>query len=157
MTPFIEKTNRFDVPPEYCLAWCNDFRPEDDQNLTGGRDLINVTRLADGRIKREFVTPLGPFMTVTTVTTPRWVSAGEQYDKKGRVVARWDVTEWVEPDGKGGTIHHAEISKPRDTTLKMKIMIPMMRPMLKKNLDKLFANAKTQMEDLYRSGKPATA
>ena len=61
--PFIAKTNRFDVPPEYCLAWCNDFRPEDDQQLTGGKDLIQLTRLPDGRIKREFVTPLGPFMT----------------------------------------------------------------------------------------------
>lgn len=155
--PFIEKTNRFDVPPDYCLAWCNDFRPEDDQQLTGAKDLIRVTRLPDGRIKREFTTPLGPFMTVTTVNAPRWTSAGEQYDKKGRVVARWDVDERVESDGKGGTIHHAEISKPRDATLKMKLMIPLMRPMLRRNLDKLFANAKVQMEELHKAGKPPTS
>ena len=72
-------------------------------------------------------------------------------------VARWEVDEWVESDDHGGTVHHAAISKPRDTTFKMKLLIPLMRPMLRKNLDKLFANAMTEMEALHKSGKPPTA
>ena len=154
--PFMTRENRFAVPPEYAFAWLTDFREDDDKRLVGGKDLVRVRKDASG-IHRESATPMGPFRTTTVLASPRWTTRGEQLDRKGRLMGRWDLEEWVETDGAGGTRHHVRITKPRDATLRMRLMLPLMRPMMKRQLDTLFTNAKAMMEAQHRAGKPPTA
>src|SRR5438067_8868509 len=118
--------NRYDVPPEYALAWLTDFR-EDDMQAVGGAKMprIKVTKLPDGRLQREFPMPmgLGSFRTVTRIEgKDRWVADCELRDRRtGDVVSRNRIVETVRPEGGGGTRHHVDLFQD-DLTSKTKLM-----------------------------------
>jgi hypothetical protein len=157
---YVTIDSRFDVPPDYALAWLTDFR-EDDMRDAGGAKMpaIKVTRLPDGRIQREFPMPmgLGNYTTRTTIEgKDRWVALCELRDAKtGAVVTTNRIVETVRPEG-SGTAHHVDLYQ-EDLTTKAKIIAALTKPMVRAQLRKLFAHQKREMEAAFHAGKPPTA
>lgn len=155
--PFLVIENRFDVPPEYAIAWLTDFRSDDMQKVGGEKmPSIRVTRLPDGRIQREFSMMGLALTTRTTIQPPHdWIATMEGRDKKGEVVTTGRVVESVRPAG-DGTHHRAELWDDGSRGY-VRFFNWLSIPMQRAQLRKLFAQQKKEMEAAFRAGKPPTA
>lgn len=154
--PGFKVDSRFDVPPEYARDWLTDYRPDDGQRYFGDKGPpAKVTRKGNEIVRTNESPPLG-FQTATVlVESPtRWTATGD-FKKGGKQTATFRIVETVQAQGKG-TAHHVE-GMMDGKTFGMRIMLPLMMPMMTKGLREAFAQMKTDMEASHKAGKPPTS
>ncbi|MGQ0535393.1 MAG: SRPBCC family protein [Methanobacteriota archaeon] len=151
--PSFHVENRFDAPPEYVRDWLTDVRP-DDGRFFGETAVMTVTRKGN-EIVREHTNSMGLNRIVITIESPTRWRGKFTVTKGGKLVMTGDLVETVEPE-KTGTIHRVR-GDIYPQTFSMKVMAPLMMPIMARGVRKGFVVIKKEMEASYKAGKPPTA
>ncbi|HLE95961.1 MAG TPA: hypothetical protein VI997_01200 [Candidatus Thermoplasmatota archaeon] len=153
--PFLVVENQFKAPPAYVKAWLTDVREDDRKRWFGEEAPIKILEKRAGYTKYTQPNDMGmATIEVVSDADDRWHAAMIVH-KGERITMKGTVRESVRP-GPIGTQHRAELTM-EPTSFFVRLMMPMMRGKVEKELKGAFGRMKTAMEEEAAAGKSPTA